>query len=42
MFGSDYPFIEPKAAIRKVLRLDLSEDDKERILWKNAVRILNP
>jgi len=40
MFGSDYPFVEPKAAIRRVLELDLSEDEKERILWKNAIRIL--
>ena len=40
MFGSDYPFVEPKAAIQKVLDLDLSDDDKEQILWKNAVEIL--
>jgi hypothetical protein len=40
MFGSDYPFIEPKAAIQNVLELNLSDEDKERILWKNAVEIL--
>ena len=40
MFGSDYPFIEPKAAIRKVLELDLPDEDKEKILWRNAIQLL--
>jgi predicted TIM-barrel fold metal-dependent hydrolase len=40
MFGSDFPFVQPKDAIRKVLELDVSDSDKERILWRNAVEIL--
>jgi len=41
MFGSDFPFVEPKGAIRKVLELHIPDSGKEKILWRNAVDVLN-
>ena len=40
MFGSDYPFFTPKNMLNKVEKLDISEEEKEMILNKNAIRIL--
>ena len=40
MFGSDFPFVNPKSAIDNLLCLDLSDDEKEMILSRNAIRIL--
>ena len=36
VFGSDYPFI----AFRKVLELGLSDEDREKARFKNALGIL--
>jgi hypothetical protein len=40
MFGSDYPFIKPSWGVRRILNLDLAEQEKKDILGGNAVRIL--
>jgi predicted TIM-barrel fold metal-dependent hydrolase len=40
MFGSDYPFLRPEWGIRRILNLDMSEQEKRAILGQNAVRIL--
>jgi predicted TIM-barrel fold metal-dependent hydrolase len=40
MFGSDYPFFTPKNMLNKVEKLYISEEEKEMILSKNAIRIL--
>ncbi|MBI5117124.1 amidohydrolase [Candidatus Poribacteria bacterium] len=41
MFGSDFPFIKPRSAIETLLCTNLSDEDKERILWKTAHEVLN-
>ncbi|MEW6444328.1 MAG: amidohydrolase family protein [bacterium] len=40
LFGSDFPFIRPAVALEAFLQLDLPDEGKERILWKNAREIL--
>ncbi|MBC2714224.1 MAG: amidohydrolase [Desulfobacteraceae bacterium] len=40
LFGSDFPFIKPSRAIKAFLDLDISDDGKEMILWKNASELL--
>ena len=40
MFGSDYPFLRPDWGIQRILKLDLTEQEKRAILGKNAARIL--
>lgn len=40
LFGTDYPFIKPKRWMNDFMQLDLSQDVRERILEKNARRIL--
>jgi predicted TIM-barrel fold metal-dependent hydrolase len=40
LFGSDYPMWDPAACLDEFCSLDLSEDEKELVLWKNADRIL--
>jgi len=39
LFGSDYPWINPKKDIERIKSLDISEDDKKLILGENAVRL---
>ncbi len=41
MFGSDYPVVSPKDEIERFLSLDLSEQEREDILYNNAKRFLN-
>jgi len=41
LFGSDYPWEEPGRAAEIIKRLDLSPQDKDAILWKNASRLLD-
>jgi len=41
LFGSDYPWINPKKDIKRIMGLDINEEDKELILGKNAARIFN-
>ena len=40
LFGSDYPMWDPAACLNEFLELDLSYNEKEMILWKNAEEIL--
>ena len=40
LFGSDYPMWDPAACLEEFLRLDLTDAEKELILWKNACGIL--
>ena len=39
LFGSDYPMWDPAACLEEFLQLELSDDEKEQILWKNAQNI---
>ena len=36
LFGSDFPFVKPSRAIKAFLDLDISDDGKEKILWKKC------
>ncbi len=40
MFGSDYPWFNPAADLKRFLRLPLTPAEKEKILGENAKRIL--
>jgi len=40
MFGSDYPWFSPAASLEAVSRLPLTSSEKEKILGKNAEKIL--
>jgi predicted TIM-barrel fold metal-dependent hydrolase len=42
LFGSDYPMWDPGSCLRELMGLKLSDDEKEHILWKNALRLLGP
>lgn len=41
LFGSDYPFVEvsPKVHIDIIKCLGLSQDDQDKIFWKNAAKL---
>ena len=41
MFGSDYPWINPSGDVQRINSLDLSENDKKRILGENAFKFFN-
>jgi uncharacterized protein len=40
LYGSDFPFIKPKAALKEFLELGIPDQGKEMILLKNAREIL--
>ena len=40
LFGSDYPASLPREAINDVLSMDLSDDDYEKIFFRNAAELL--
>lgn len=40
LFGSDFPMHDPGHTLELFLSLGLSEDDNEKILWKNAEKLL--
>jgi predicted TIM-barrel fold metal-dependent hydrolase len=40
LFGSDYPWEDPGEAARIINGLELSEPEKEAVLWKNAFGLL--
>ena len=40
LFGSDFPMWEPTAELEFLRSLELSEEEMEKILWKNAERFL--
>ena len=39
LFGTDYPVTKHSDALALVKRLELSERDKEKIMWRNAERV---
>lgn len=41
MYGSDFPYARPEDAINGLMALDLDDDAKEQILWKNAEAFLS-
>lgn len=41
LFGSDFPLWDPMTEIERFMQLDIDDDTKEKIAWKNAQRILN-
>lgn len=41
LFGTDYPIIKHKYEVNRFLRLDLTDEEKELIMWKNAYKLLN-
>jgi len=40
LFGSDFPFAEQRRDIQTILRLDITQEEKEKILGKNASLLL--
>ena len=36
MFGSDYPMWDPTHELNEMLRCDLTDDELEKVLWRNA------
>lgn len=41
LFGSDYPFADLKYSAETVDAMDISNDDKSKIFYKNAMNLLN-
>lgn len=41
LFASDCPWDNPENELEMIKNLDISKDDKEKILWKNAAKLLN-
>jgi predicted TIM-barrel fold metal-dependent hydrolase len=41
LFGSDYPWINPKKDIERINDLNISDNDKKLILGENAERLFN-
>lgn len=39
LFGTDYPMWEPKAELERFMQIDLTEKEREDILYHNAARI---
>ena len=37
MFGSDYPMWDPCSELNEMMHCELSDDELEKVLWKNAV-----
>jgi len=40
LFGSDSPWTDQKEMLERTLRLNISDRRKEKLVWKNAVRLL--
>jgi predicted TIM-barrel fold metal-dependent hydrolase len=36
MFGSDYPMWDPNAELENMLNSGLTDDELEKVLWRNA------
>jgi uncharacterized protein len=41
LYGSDFPYSLPEVELPKVLRANIPEVVREKILWKNALDVLN-
>lgn len=40
-FGTDYPMWSPKEELERFMQLDLTDEEREDILWNNAARLFN-
>ncbi|SFB20879.1 hypothetical protein SAMN05216249_11335 [Acetitomaculum ruminis DSM 5522] len=40
VFGSDCPWSDPKSDIERILTYDLSDEEKDKIFYKNALKLL--
>ena len=41
LFGTDYPITSHKAALGIVAKLEVSNEDREKILWRNAKKVFS-
>ncbi|MBQ8134966.1 MAG: amidohydrolase family protein [Clostridia bacterium] len=41
MFGSDFPMWNPVKEYEAFMQIDMDDDEREKILWKNAARVFN-
>ena len=41
MFGSDFPMFDPVKELDTFMKLQLTEDERNKILWKNAAKVFN-
>lgn len=41
LFGSDFPFGDTKRDVSRLKRMELTQDEREDIAWRNAARILS-
>lgn len=41
LFGTDYPMWNPKEELERFMQLDLTDAEREDILWNNAARLFN-
>ncbi len=41
LFGSDFPFIRPKSALENFMALNLTEEERERVLFRNVTQVLH-
>ena len=39
LFGSDFPMWDPLRELESFLKFDLSDEEREKILWKNAAKV---
>lgn len=42
LFGSDYPLLSPGRLLKEITGLQLAEDDREKLLSGNALKLLEP
>ncbi len=40
LFGSDFPYADQELALQNILRSSISQEDKQNILYKNAMKLL--
>ena len=40
-YGTDYPMWNPREEIERFMQLDLTDAEREDILWNNAARLFN-
>ena len=40
LFGSDYPMWDPKEEVERFMNIPLTDEEREDILWNNAMRLL--
>jgi len=41
LFGSDWPWLSPQPGIERIKNLDITEEEKQNILGRNAARLYN-